>query len=208
MPASSSRAAACLPARHKAVRNETEAMPTLTGAMSGLNDVDSNELLNRAIEAHYEEVVAAVGRRGHSRSAARDIVHDLYVKIAARPDVLREKRSIGAFLCRAAINLGIDRFRRERFEARLFSGSEQEAQSAVAEGAAPDRVLAIEARIAILRDAIGELPVRRRAVFILHRLHGLAPDEIARKLGISRNMVDRHLRRALAYCLDRLLQID
>ncbi|MGE7470295.1 RNA polymerase sigma factor [Bosea sp. NPDC003192] len=183
-------------------------MPTLTGAISGLNDVDGNELLNRAIEAHYDEIVAAVGRRGHSRAAALDIVHDLYVKLAARPHVLREKRSIGAFLCRAAINLGIDRFRRERFEARLFSGSEYEAQSIAAEGTAPDRALAIEARIAILRDAIGELPVRRRAVFILHRLHGLTPDEIARKLGISRNMVDRHLRRALAYCLDRLLQID
>jgi RNA polymerase sigma factor (sigma-70 family) len=190
------------------ILDETDSMPTLTGAMSCLNDVDGNALLNRAIEAHYEEIVAAVGRRGHSRGAARDIVHDLYVKLAARPQILQEKRSIGAFLCRAAINLGIDRFRRERFEARLFSGSEQEAQSAVAEGAAPDRALAIEARIAILRDAIGALPVRRRAVFILHRFHGLTPDEIARKLGISRNMVDRHLRRALASCLDRLLQFD
>lgn len=183
-------------------------MPTLIASPSGLTDVDSNELLNRAIEAHYEEIVAAVGRRGHSRGASLDIVHDLYVKLAAKPDVLREKRSVRAFLCRAAINLGIDRFRRESFEARLFSGTEHEAHAVVAEGHAPDHALATEARIAILRDAIRALPQRRRAAFILHRFHHLSPDDIAVKLGITRNMVDRHLRRALAHCLDCLMQID
>lgn len=72
-------------------------------------------------------------------------------------------------------------------------------------GPAPDQALEIQARVAILRDAIAELPERRRAVFILHRLHHLTPDEICLNLNISRNMVDRHLRRAFAHCLDRLL---
>lgn len=90
-------------------------------------------------------------------------------------------------------------------EARLFSGTEREALSVASAGAAPDRGLEIEARVVILRDAIAELPARRRVVFILHRLHNLSPDEIAAKLNISRNMVDRHLRRAYAHCLDCLL---
>jgi RNA polymerase sigma-70 factor (ECF subfamily) len=67
--------------------------------------------------------------------------------------------------------------------------------------------LEIEARLAVLRDAIAALPARRRSVFILHHLHRMEPDEIARKLNISRNMVDRHLRRAVAHCLDRLLEL-
>ncbi|GGF74747.1 siderophore-interacting protein [Azorhizobium oxalatiphilum] len=182
-------------------------MTTASISASGLNDLDSNELLNRAIEAHYEEITAAVRRRGHSRGAALDIVHDLYVKLASHPDVLRDKRSISAFLCRAAINLGIDRFRRERFETQLFSGTQEEAQAVAADTASPAYGLEVEARIALLRDAIGELPARRRAVFILHRLHHLSPDEIAARMRISRNMVDRHLRRALAHCLDRLLEM-
>lgn len=191
-----------------AIQDGIDAMSTLSGSMAELSETDGSDLLNRAIEAHYEEIVAAIGRRGHSRSAARDIVHDLYLKLAARPEALSGKRSLRGFLCRAAINLGIDRFRRERFEARLFSGTEFEAQNVAYEGFAPDSRLAVEARIAMLRDAIGELPARRRAVFILHRLYGLTPDEIAAKLKITRNMVDRHLRRALVHCLDRLLQMD
>lgn len=167
--------------------------------------IDSNELLNRAMEAHYADMTSAVRRRGHPRSAASDVVHDLYVKLAAKPDVLRNQRSIKAFLCRAAINLGIDRQRREKKEARLFSGSEHEALSVASPAPAPDHLLELEARVSILRDAIAELPERRRVVFILHRLHHLTPDEISVRLNISRNMVDRHLRRAFAHCLDRLL---
>ncbi|MVA27482.1 RNA polymerase sigma factor (plasmid) [Agrobacterium vitis] len=167
--------------------------------------VDSSELLNRAMEAHYADITNAVRRRGHPSSTARDVVHDLYVKLAAKPEVLLNKRSIKAFLCRAAINLGIDRQRRDTKEARLFSGSEREALAAASAGHAPDHALEIEARLAALREAIAELPERRRVVFILHRLHHLTPDQISTRLNISRNMVDRHLRRAFAHCLDRIL---
>jgi RNA polymerase sigma-70 factor (ECF subfamily) len=167
--------------------------------------LDSNDLLNRAMEAHYADMTRAVRRKGHPLSTARDVVHDLYIKLSAKPDVLRQKRSIKAFLCRSAINLGIDRLRRENREARLFSGTEKEALAVASVGPAPDMALEIEARVAVLREAIAELPERRRVVFILHHLHHLSPDEISTKLRISRNMADRHLRRAFAHCLDRLL---
>jgi len=184
---------------------EMQNSPSHTMSLTGF---DSNDLLNRAIEAHYAEITDVVSRRGHSRSSASDIVHDLYVKLATRPDVLRDKRSIKTFLFRSAVNLGIDRLRRQKTETRLFSGTEQEALCVESDLPAPDYGLDIEARVAILRDAIAELPPRRRAVFILHRLHHLNADEIARKLNISRNMVDRHLRRSLAHCLDRLLEFN
>ncbi|WP_202314738.1 MULTISPECIES: RNA polymerase sigma factor [unclassified Mesorhizobium] len=180
-------------------------MPNLSGTVPSLGDFDGNELLNRAIVAYYDDIAAAAGRSGHSRSATLDIVHDLYLKLSARPEILRDKRSLKSYLCQAAVNLGIDRFRKESFEARLFSGTEEEAQAVPADNASPDRALEIEARIVVLRDAIAQLPARRRAVFILHRLHQLSQDEIAMKLNISRNMVDRHLRRAFAHCLDRLM---
>jgi len=183
-------------------------MPTRSATLPDLSDLEGEELLNRAIETYYTDIVRAVGRRNPANGSALDVVHDLYVKLASRPDVLREKRSIKAYLCRAAINLGIDRQRREQFEATLFSGHEHEAHNVAEDIAAPDRALDVEARLSVLRRAIGELPARRRAVFIMHRLGRQSPDQIAAKLNISRNMVDRHLRRALSHCLDRLLELD
>jgi len=164
----------------------------------------AEDLLNRAIAEHYEEIRRAVMRRGHSSAMAGDIVHDLYVKLAENPDALGKARSIRGFLARAAINLGIDRARRAQFEQKLFSGTEMEAEAVACQDAAPDAVLAMRARLRVLHRAIHELPDRRRAVFILHRLYGLSPGAIATRLRISRNMVDRHLRKAMIHCLERL----
>ncbi|MFD1331979.1 RNA polymerase sigma factor [Methylopila musalis] len=183
-------------------------MTTVTGALTGRGAGDGHDLLNRAIEAHYEEMIAAASRGGRTRAAALDIVHDLYVKLAMRPEILADKRSLGAFLRRAAANLGVDRLRREGFERRLFSGAEEEAAAVAAQCPAPDHALDVERRIAVLRRAIAELPPRRRAVFVLHRMHGTSPAEIADRLKLTRNMVDRHLRRAFAHCLDRLAEFD
>jgi RNA polymerase sigma-70 factor (ECF subfamily) len=168
----------------------------------------SVDLLNSAIEAHYEDIRAAVLRRGHSPGAASDIVHDLYVKLADNPGALAQSRSLKAFLTRAAVNLGIDRLRRSRLELRLFGASEDEAMNVVADCPAPDHAWALRLRLRVLRDAIIEMPERQRAVFIMHRLHQMTPDDIARRLRISRNMVDRHLRRALIHCLDRLAELN
>lgn len=166
------------------------------------------ELLNRAIADHYEEIRGAVARHGHPGSAAGDIVHDLYLKLADRPAALAGVRSLRDFLIRAALNLGLDRHRRSNFEQRLFSGSEAEAGAVPSDAPAPDQALDLSARLKVLRQAIADLPERRRLVFVLHCLHRLGPDEIAGRLRISRNMVDRHLRRASVHCLERLSELD
>lgn len=176
--------------------------------MSRSIPLDDESLLNRAIELHYEEIKAAVRRSGHSNDSAVDVVHELYIRLAEKPESLKATRSVYAFLARAAVNLGIDKLRREGRERRLFSGSEAEAMAVVAETPAPDYGLEVSARLAVLRQAILDLPSRRRDVFILHRLHQMEPDAIAKRLRISRNMVDRHLRRALLHCLDRLAELD
>ena len=135
-------------------------MSRLSDVLPLSSDLNGNELLNRAVEAYYHDVVKAVARRSFVQGSAMDIVHDLYIKLAAQPEVLRDKRSIRAFLCRAAINLGIDRYRREQFEARLFASMEVEAHNVATDTASPDYRLEVEARLSILRQAIGELPVQ------------------------------------------------
>ncbi|GAB1715440.1 MAG: ECF sigma factor [Nitrobacter sp.] len=52
----------------------------------------------------------------------------------------------------------------------------------------------------LLARAIEKLPNRCQEVFILSRLHGLANGEIADRLGISRNMVEKHIIKALIQC--------
>lgn len=165
--------------------------------------------LDAAIEAYYDEIRSAMRRRGATPAVATEIVHDLYVKLSGNPQPLVAARSVKAFLIRAAINLGIDRARRLAFEQSLFA-----VLDAGAETVAHRHDAAIEAhldrpkRIAFLRKAILELPPQCRNVFIAHRLMGMRKDEIASALAIKRRMVDRHLRKAMLHCLERMDRFD
>ncbi|ORE87324.1 ECF sigma factor [Oceanococcus atlanticus] len=48
--------------------------------------------------------------------------------------------------------------------------------------------------------AIADLPPRCREVFVLYRFKSLSQAQIAEQLGISRNMVERHVMRAMRSC--------
>lgn len=161
-------------------------------------------LLDRAILAHYEELCGSVRRRGHSPAISQEIVHDVYVSLRQRHTDLDGKASLKAFLIRACVNLGIDRFRRQRFETCLFSGTEIEALQVSAPAVSPDQGLDLEHRLDVLKTAIMEMSLQRRRVFIASRVGKLSSDDISTKMGISRNMVDRHLRKAYLHCLERL----
>ena len=51
--------------------------------------------------------------------------------------------------------------------------------------------------LARLTEAISRLPRRQRDIFVAHRVHGLACDEIARRAGLSPAEVERQLVKAL-----------
>jgi RNA polymerase sigma-70 factor (ECF subfamily) len=70
------------------------------------------------------------------------------------------------------------------------------------EAPGPDRIVQSRQAILMMAKAIAALPARCQEVFILSRLHGLANGEIANMLGISRNMVEKHIIKALLRCRD------
>lgn len=55
-----------------------------------------------------------------------------------------------------------------------------------------------------LKEALQELPLKCRQVFIWHRLEGYSQTEIAEKLDISVNMVEKYMIRATRHLRDRL----
>lgn len=169
------------------------------------NTGNARASLDAAIEAYYDEIRAAMRRRGATSAAATEIVHDLYVKLSGNPQPLVTARSIKAFLIRAAINLGIDQARRLAFEQSLFAVLDAGAEAiALRQDTHIDTRLDIPKRIAFLRRTILGLPPQCRNVFIAHRLMGMDKAEIATALGIKRRMVDRHLRKAMLHCLDEM----
>lgn len=164
----------------------------------------SRALIDDAVQTYYADLCAAMRRRGHAPAVSHDIVHDIYVRLSGRPQLPENPSAIRAFLIRACINLGIDRLRREQFERRLFSGSAEEALAVAHDAHEQEHLADMNYRIMTLRRAILEMSLQRRRVFLASCVGGLTSDQISAKSGITRNMVDRHLRKAYLHCLERL----
>lgn len=146
-----------------------------------------------------------LGRAGGSDTPAEDALHDAVVKCMASNAPLANADETRAYLHKIVSN-GMAEEARERQAGRtLRTVPLEEAQAEVESLAAADEsdpyhAVAQRQRMARLQQALDELPERQREAFVLHRFDGLTQDEVARRMGISRRMVVKHLGRAMAYC--------
>jgi RNA polymerase sigma-70 factor (ECF subfamily) len=133
--------------------------------------------------------------RAERRSAdAEDIAQEACARAlqVAEPKDIRDPVR---YVLRIARNLVVDRLRRRNREA-LFLDS-----LAVADGARdsvdPERILAGKQELERALAAIGRLPPRCREAFVLHRFKGLSYAAIARHMGVSTSMVEKHIAEAM-----------
>ncbi|MBB6580156.1 RNA polymerase sigma factor [Ralstonia solanacearum] len=155
---------------------------------------DKQSLLATLVR-HYEDLVDHVRHRFASRGFARDVVHDLCVQLLERPARTTAVQPL-AFLRRASVYRAIDRQRAESAHANLVVPMEEvpDLHCHEMDGA---KHVHLTQQIEALRVAINNLPPRCRQVFLLHRLHDMTQEDVAQALGISRNMVARHVARAM-----------
>ena len=93
---------------------------------------------------------------------------------------------------------------RQRLEGTLFhSVSDAEMSDIVDAYALPERQVMARQELRRLAADIDALPPRCREVFLLVRIDGHSNGEVATRLGISRNMVEKHLIKALLHCRSR-----
>lgn len=139
--------------------------------------------------------------------AAEDLVHDACVKVlegaleGAGEQAVREPLS---FAVRMVRNLAIDRYRRGALESRLFDTSDNEQSRAAPHLGTPEAEAMGRQELALVTEALSQLPERARRVFELYRVEGLTQREIGEQLGISAATVNKLIREALDHCRARL----
>lgn len=160
--------------------------------------LDAGPSLLSTLLVHYDELVDYVRARFGHRGFARDVVHDVCVRLLERPEPASVRAPL-ALLRRISHDAAVDRCRSEDARsAHLACGGELE--QAVSQ--APDQARNVDAQreLALLVGTIRAMPLRRRQVFVLHKIHELPQAEVARRMGISLKMVEKHLRLAMAAC--------
>lgn len=143
---------------------------------------------------HSHDLLRFLARRAGFQDAP-DLLQEAYLRLLRHA----ERETIAdpeAFLHATAINLVKDHLRRRKTEQKYLD-FERDAEGVPAHAASPDARMEAEARLKLLLQAMDQLPPRCRQVFVMRRFEDLHQSEIARRLGISRNMVEKHLRLAL-----------
>lgn len=153
--------------------------------------------ISRLFVSGRRELLVYLSRKV-GREDASDLLQETFVRVLrhGRFDSVADPQSL---LKRIAVNLARDHARRRRTEAKVIDvGAPPE--SAVSTDHPPDARLEAEEKWRLLCEAVDGLPPRCREVFLLFMTEGLDLGEIAARLGISRNMAQKHMRLAMARC--------
>ena len=157
------------------------------------------EALAPLMERHYRRVYRIALSYLRQPDDALDVVQECFVKAyqnAARWDGSAEA---GPWLARIAVNLSIDRWRRNKRRQQTFAPLPEGDHDLSLGGSddGPDRSVAGREARERLQAALATLPDRQRAVVVLRHYQDLSLDEIARTLGMSLGTVKSSLHRAL-----------
>jgi RNA polymerase sigma factor (sigma-70 family) len=154
-----------------------------------------------------DELIGYFRVRLRSEEAARDLVQDIYLKIAAAPP--QEIGNPGAFLYRVGTNLMLDRFKQRTRAGRRDADWRDSVTTAaggqdIANEPPADEALAARERLAKIIAVVNELPPQAREAFRLHKLEGLSHAETATAMGVSRSSVEKYMMTCLKSILARV----
>jgi len=152
--------------------------------------------LERLYDNHAQALFAFLLNFTRDDADARDLLQEVFVKLARHPDLLAGVRDERAFLIRLAHNAAIDLIRRRGTQERNYDQLAAETVSPFT----PTNDLDEQSFRAALADALGELPTDQRAVVHLKLWEGLTFEQIAAALEIPPNTAASRYR----YGLDKL----
>jgi len=152
--------------------------------------------IERLYDEHAQAVFAFLLNFTRHEADTRDLLQELFVKLAKRPELLDGLRDERAFLLRLAHNQALDLIRRRGTREKYQEQLAGETALIFAPASEPDADAFREA----LDAALGEIPADQRAVVHLKLWEGLTFEQIAELLGIPLNTAASRYR----YGLDKL----
>ncbi|MHC4572736.1 MAG: RNA polymerase sigma factor [Planctomycetota bacterium] len=159
----------------------------------------SGDAMCRIYEKYKDYLLTLARALLGERTAAEDVVHDVFVAFAGSVERFRLTGSLRGYLATCVCNLARDRIRTRKQQAKNLDSAAE-----IASGASNPEQRAIEREEFVrLREALGELPFEQREAVVLHLKGGMKFREIARLQRVSVSTVQGRYR----YGLDRLRSV-
>ncbi len=152
--------------------------------------------ITRLFREHNGPLVRFLKNRLHSHEEAMEVAQEAYVQLLGldHPETVVFMRG---YLYRTAANLASNRVKqriqRRRNDEQLIYETEDQRS--------PERLCETDRDIALVMQALYELPASCREAFRLVRVGGMTSEQVGKKLDMHPRQVRRYVARALAHCL-------
>lgn len=160
------------------------------------------ELFGELVLRHQDFIFNVVSKYVRIEEEARDLTQEVFLKAYENLEKFRGESKVSSWLYRIAANLSLNWSERR-------AGRETQLDDEFAETLAAPPDLSDEARereqaLALIAEALEEMPEKYRAVIKLHYFEDKSYQEIADALGLPMNTVKIHLLRAKEQLRKRL----
>ncbi|WP_455815043.1 RNA polymerase sigma factor [Pseudomonas graminis] len=152
-----------------------------------------------AFEQYYVEVLRFLTRKLRDRDSAQEMTQETFSRALTLPSG-GPVQSPRGLLYHIARNLLVDRYRHQQRQSHENLDDIDESCIVAPGGWQPEAQAESSQYAAHLVATIDSLPPRCRQAFVLHRFDGLSQNEVAKQMGISTNMVEKHILRAMTAC--------
>jgi RNA polymerase sigma-70 factor (ECF subfamily) len=153
--------------------------------------------LQRLYDEHAQALFAFLLNFTRNENDTRDLLQEIFIRIARNPGLLRPVQSERSFLIRLAHNAAIDLLRRRGTREKYHEKAGEDVTEVFSAASVdPDETAFRSA----LTSALGELPEEQRAVIHLKLWEGLTFERIAEALEIPSNTAASRYR----YGIDKL----
>lgn len=154
-----------------------------------------NEYAFEKIYDHYNKRLALfVEKMVRSPTLAEEIIQDIFVHLWINRHLLEEVKHPTSYLFNVATNKTLDYLKKIANNQKLMDKIAYRSTEFIND--TEERIIFREST-AIIEKAVSALPEQRRLIFNMSRNEGLTHEQIAKRLGISRNTVKNQLVTAL-----------
>nr|WP_230975898.1 sigma-70 family RNA polymerase sigma factor [Acetobacter garciniae] len=132
-----------------------------------------------------------------------DVIQEAWIALSrTEPATIRFPRR---WFFKVARNVVLQYYRRARI-VPLSSLSDITDDTLVDSEPGPEQHVSAREELQFLSQTISDLPPRCRAIFTLHRIHGYSRKDCASRLGLSENVIEKQMARALRLIGDAYAQ--
>jgi RNA polymerase sigma factor (sigma-70 family) len=172
---------------------------------------EQDQLISIAIQEDEPRLRSFIRRHVTDSGDAEDILQDVFYELIASYRLMRPIEHVSAWLFRVARNRIVDLFRKRKPSNSLnepVSSDDEESLSLEdllpSPDDGPDAAYLRSLLLTALDEALDELPVNQREVFLAHEVEGQSFKEIAAETGLSINTLLSRKRYAVLHLRERL----